>query len=161
MPEVISNTSPMQYLHQTGCLELLPAIYGEVIVPGGVVRELAVGRQLGGDLPVVDALSWIKVREVGTERLLPLAVDLGQGEREVLALAVRSTDSLAILDDRLARRYAKALEVQLTGTLGVLLRAKADGHLDLVGPMVTRLEELGFRLDQSTRISVLELAGEA
>lgn len=161
MPEVISNTSPIQYLHQSGYLELLPTLYGEVTVPGGVVRELAVGRELGGDLPVVEALSWIRVREVGDERLLPLAADLGQGEREVLALAARSPDSLAILDDRLARHYAKLLDIQLTGTLGVLLRAKAAGHLDLVGPTVKRLEELGFRLDASTRLSVLELAGEA
>jgi len=87
VPEVISNTSPLQYLYQTGCLGFLPSLYGEVIVPVGVARELAVGRELGTDLPMVEKLSWVRIRGVSNERLLPLAADLGQGEREVLALA--------------------------------------------------------------------------
>ncbi len=161
MPEVISNTSPLQYLHQAGCLDLLPMLYGSVIVPEGVVRELSVGRELGHDLPRVKDLPWVRIRKPPFERLLSIAADLGQGEREAIALAVEIENSLAILDDGLARRYARALGIQFTGTLGVLLRAKEAGHLTKIGPTVERLEELGFRLDPGTRRSVLELAGES
>jgi len=96
VPEVISNTSPLQYLHQTGCLGFLPSLYSEVIVPVGVVRELTVGRDLGTDLPIVEKLPWVRVRGVSNERLLPLAADLGQGEREVLALAAAAVRFLSI-----------------------------------------------------------------
>ena len=87
MPEVISNTSPLQYLFQAELLDLLPALYEEVTVPAAVVAEMEEGRKLGVSLPDLAALSWLKVREVQNKALLPLAADLGQGEREVLALA--------------------------------------------------------------------------
>ncbi len=40
MPDVIVNTSPLQYLFQLSLLELLPSLYGQVIVPEAVVLEL-------------------------------------------------------------------------------------------------------------------------
>ncbi len=43
MPNFISNTSPIQYLYQTNLLELLPQLYGNIILPQGVVIELAEG----------------------------------------------------------------------------------------------------------------------
>jgi predicted nucleic acid-binding protein len=160
VPEVISNTSPLQYLFQIERLDLLKALYGSIIVPEGVVQELAVGRAKGYPLPEVESLPWIDIRKAPHEGFLPVAVDLGQGEREVLALAVEIPDALAILDDGLARHYARILGLEFTGTLGILLRAKDAGLLDLVGPAIRQLQELGFRLAGATRIAVLELAGE-
>ena len=49
--EVVTNTSPLLYLHQLGKLDLLALLYGEVIVPTGVVEELDVGRAAGHDVP--------------------------------------------------------------------------------------------------------------
>jgi predicted nucleic acid-binding protein len=43
VPDVISNTSPLQYLHQVGLLHLLPALFGQVYVPDAVVLELEGG----------------------------------------------------------------------------------------------------------------------
>ena len=43
MPEVIANTSPLQYLFQLGLLRLLPELYGEVLVPGAVAMEVHSG----------------------------------------------------------------------------------------------------------------------
>jgi uncharacterized protein len=57
------------------------------------------------------------------QMLLPLIPDLGLGERNAIALAVETTDSLLILDDGLARGHAHLLGVTLTGTRGVLLKA--------------------------------------
>ncbi|MET0623606.1 MAG: hypothetical protein ABW250_11550 [Pyrinomonadaceae bacterium] len=62
MPEVISDTSPLQYLHQLGLLDLLPQLVGRVVVPQAVVDELEAGRALGHDLPDVTALGWVDVR---------------------------------------------------------------------------------------------------
>lgn len=66
--------------------------------------------------------------------------------------------AVALLDDGLARRMAQHLGVPFSGTLGVLLRAKAAGHIAAVAPIVDRLEALGFRLDAMTRAGILELA---
>jgi predicted nucleic acid-binding protein len=97
---------------------------------------------------------------VANTALLPLLPDLGAGEREVLALALERSNPLIILDDSFARQFARRLGLSLTGTLGVLLRAKANGRIDLVEPLLDRLEDLHFRLDRSTRAKVLAMAGE-
>lgn len=81
-------------------------------------------------------------------------------KKEVLALGIERPDALLLLDDRSARRHAVALELKVTGTLGILLLAKEQGKLGAVRPVLDRLQALRFRLNPSTRQSVLALAGE-
>ena len=158
MPEVIANTSPLQYLFQLDLLDFLPQLYGAVLVPEGVVRELRHGTRLGISLPDLESLSWL--RTCKSAPVLPLAAGLGIGEREVLALAMEVDSPLVILDDALARRFAQRLSIPVTGTLGLLLKAKQQRRIERIGHYLDRLEALGFRLDASTRAGVLELANE-
>lgn len=160
MPEVIVDTSPLQYLYQLDLLDILPSFYGEILVPEAVVREIGVGRARGVALPDLNDLPWVTVRRVEGRAILPLVSDLGAGEREVLALALETVQPLVILDDFLARRVAQRLELAMTGTLGLLLRGKQSGRIDRIEPVLNQLENLHFRLDAATRSSVLELAGE-
>lgn len=160
MAEVVSNTSPLLYLHQLGKLDLLPALYSQVLVPASVVEELDAGRAAGHDVPNIAALPWARVVSSPTLALLALATDLGKGEAEAIAIA-HERNALLILDDGLARRHAKLVGVTLTGTLGVLVKAKTAGHLSEVAPVVSRLTELGFRLSDQTRDAVLKLANES
>ncbi|MDV7393091.1 DUF3368 domain-containing protein, partial [Arthrospira platensis SPKY1] len=67
------NTSPLQYLFQLGFLELLPSLYGHVIVPEAVVLELDRGRELGCSLPHVEKLAWVMIGQPQHPVLLPLA----------------------------------------------------------------------------------------
>ncbi len=161
MPETISNTSPLQYMHQAGVLRLLPEFYGRVIVPESVLAELSEGLARGVDLPDVTSLPWVEVRGAAEKKPFPLVTNLGPGEREALALAVETPGSLLIMDDALGRKQARLLGVRVTGTLGVLLRAKREGHVPAVLPIVEKLHSLGFRLSPETRTAVLELADEA
>ena len=160
MPVVICNTSPLQYLYQADGLELLPELFSYVQVPEAVAMELHEGRRLNLHLPDPTSLLWLTVRSVRDNTLMPLVTNLGDGEKEVLALGLETPDSLLILDDRHARRYALALGLKISGTLGVILLAKERGILEAVKPALARLEALGFRLGHKTRQSVLELAGE-
>ena len=88
MPEVICNTSPLQYLHQLRLLHLLPALAGTVIIPSAVAEELVAGQKLGIDVPEVDQLEWLTIRQPMSAAVLPLVTDLGPGESHVLALAM-------------------------------------------------------------------------
>jgi predicted nucleic acid-binding protein len=160
MPEVIVDTSPLQYLHQLDLLDLLPDFYGEILIPESVVREIAAGHAPGVALPDLKTLPWIQVRRAAAFSVLPLVSDLGAGEREVLALALEAEDPLVVLDDALARRVARRLELTMTGTLGLLLKAKQTGRIDSLAPFLDRLEILNFRLDRETRSSALRVAGE-
>jgi uncharacterized protein len=161
LPEIICNTSPLQYLHQLELLDLLPVLAGRVVVPSAVARELSAGRTQGVKLPVPEELDWIAIRTPLSAPVIPMVVDLGAGETEVLALALESGNAKVLLDDALARRVAAMLGLAFRGTLGLLLDAKKARLVPAVGPLLNRLKLLGFRLSRETERNVLDLAGES
>lgn len=152
MPEVFANTTPLQYLHRLRRLEGLGQFYGRVVVPVAVADELEVGRQLA-------AHSWIEVRRPP----IPMPVFprfIHCGEAEVLALAQAAGEALVIIDDGLARAHARELGLRVTGTLGVILRAKRERQIAAVGPLLEQLRTEGFRIAPATLSEVLRLADE-
>lgn len=160
MPDIICDTSAIQYLYQLELLRILPALADRIIVPPSVVDELEAGRSSGVSLPDLTTLNWVTVRRPGSEAALPLMTDLGPGEAGVLMLALELREAVAVLDDALARRVAEALDLRFIGTLGLLLDAKRAGLITEVGPLLDRLQALRFRLAPHTRTAVLKLAGE-
>lgn len=160
MPEVIADTSVIQYLYECDCFFVLPALYKAVTIPSAVSDELEKGMEIGVVLPKLADYSWLQVLQTQPQSLVPQIAGLGQGEREVISVAVSSPKALALLDDGLARQYAKSLGVSVTGTLGILLRAKRSRLIDKVAPVMERLNQLGFRASNATQLAVLKLAGE-
>lgn len=159
MRAVFCNTSPLQYLHQIGQLDILPALFEEVQVAEAVVTELAEGVRLRVSLPDIDQLPWVMRRRVPAHASPP--PDLGRGEAETIALGCLDPEALVILDDGGARRTAKALGLSVTGTVGVLLLAKQSGHIAAIGPSLDELASLEFRLSARIRRTVLTRAGES
>jgi uncharacterized protein len=155
--EVVPNTSPLSYLHRLGRLELLRDLFGKVLVPAVVVKELSRGRTLGYDLPNPQVLPWVEIREAPDAEY----EGLGVGETGVLNLARTLTDPLVILDDGAARAWAMRLGFRLTGTLGVFVEAKMRGLVTTVRPEIDRLQGLGFRLTPEIRAAVLRSCDEA
>ena len=119
MPEVVCNTSPLQYLHQIGQLSILPALAGSTIVPPAVLVELDAGVALGLDLPQPENLKWVKIQAPISAIAVSLITDLGPGESQVLMLALEMPGSVALLDDALARRVAMAKGIPIKGTPGI------------------------------------------
>ena len=144
MPEVITDTSPLQYLYQLAQLDLLPTLYGQIRMPQAVADELAQGRVQGISLPDPPDLFWITVCPMPSSSLIPNLPNLGAGEREALSLAIAIPDFLVILDDALARSYAQQLNLSLTGTLGVLLKGKQSGYVDALTPLLEQTRYLEF-----------------
>ena len=130
-------------------------------MPEAVAAELQAGRERNVSLPDPDDLPWLEIRPVQQPALLPLVTHLGDGEKEVLALGLELPGSLLLLDDRDARRHARVLALKVSGTLGVLLLAKERDKLGAVRPVLDRLDALRFRLDATTRQTVLGLAQES
>jgi predicted nucleic acid-binding protein len=157
----VSDTSPLQYLHQLGLLDILPELYAVVAVPEAVKRELLVGCDAGVALPDLDACPWVTVQTADATVLPALPTQPGPGEREALALAGQTPGAVLLTDDRQARRCAELLGLRVSGTLGVLLRAKRSGLVAEVRPLLKALDRLGFRLAPETRAQVLVLTGEA
>lgn len=160
MPEIICNTSPLQYLHQLNLLDLLPSLYRQLTVPQAVVDELNAGAVRGVHLPRVAELSWVAVARARSHAVLPLASDLGPGESEVLALALERPGAVVIIDDGAGRRCAQLLGIPLMGTIGVLIAARKRGWITALAPVLDQLHGLRFYLSQETRLAALRLVGE-
>lgn len=160
MPDLICDTSALQYLHQLGLLHILTALADRVTVTPAVAAELSEGRSRGIDVPELSDFDWLSLRSPASTVLLPQARDLGEGETEVLALALESHDAVVVLDDRLARRVADELGLRLTGPLGLLIDAKKKGLVSKIEPLLDQLQSLRFRLSPATRAAVLKLVGE-
>ena len=159
MPEVFANTTPLPYLHRLGRLEWPGEFHGRIVVPAAVAEEIEAGRQLGARVPDLAAFSWIEIRRAPA--LMPVFPrSIHRGEAEVLALAQLSGDALVIIDDALARTHARELGLRVTGTLGVILRAKREQRIAAVAPLLVQLRAEGFHIAPATLAEVLRLAGE-
>jgi len=101
-----------------------------------------------------------EVTPLASDTSIPLVTDFGQGEAEVIALGLENPDSRLILDDTLARRIARLHKLQLTGKVGVIVRAKQVGLLTAVSPLLSALREARLWLSDALVTQVLHQAGE-
>lgn len=164
MPEnikiVIVNTTPIISLSILGLLELLKDMYEEVIVPGTVHKEVLAGGKHGIGVREYMAASWIQKKEIKNRALRKHYFDLDDGEAEVLVLAEELEADLVIIDEYLGRKYAEILGLKLTGTLGILVKAKEQGKIKTVKPLIEKLQRAGVWLSQSLINLVLKKANE-
>ena len=137
MPRVISNTSCLIALSNIGRLEILRNMYNTVIITPEVQDEF------GDTLP--DWISVIPVSDPSKTLLIHGTLDLG--ESSSIALAMEDSNSLLILDDGKARRFARSLGLMLTGTLGVVYKAKLSGLIEEdMTTIITEFRQNGFRI---------------
>ena len=88
---------------------------------------------------------------------LQMVVDAG--EAEAIALASEK-NCLLISDDKQARTAAKRLGVDVIGTVGVLIRAKQNGIISEIKPILDNLESNDFFISRALREEALKIAGE-
>jgi predicted nucleic acid-binding protein len=99
-----------------------------------------VADEYGDPLP-----EWIKISSViDKEKTRLISSGLGIGESSTIALALEHSNSLAILDDKKARRLAKEYELTFTGTLGVVVRAKNIGLEIDMQSIIDDFKKCGF-----------------
>lgn len=156
---VIVNNTPLAALWAIDLLDLLQVMYGEVLVPQAVHSEF-LAAESQHRRQALGAAKWIRSVQLTDPRRADAFTGIGRGEAEVLALAQELDASLAITDDRRARRLAVRLRIPVTGTLGVLLAAKQRGVLDTIGPYAELLQSVGLYISPALLESVLQLAGE-
>jgi predicted nucleic acid-binding protein len=77
-----------------------------------------------------------------------------------MILAKEINADLCIIDDYLARKHAKNLGLTVTGTLGVLVKAKEKNILKEVKPVMDEMLEKKFYIDKKLYNEILEICGE-
>jgi hypothetical protein len=159
-PIVISNTTPIISLALIGRLELLQKLYGEIVVPPAVTAEILAGGRMRSGVTAFEQATWFLPTALTDPRRADLLVDLDRGEAEVIALAQELNAELVILDERLGRRHAERLGLSITGTLGVLLKAKQQGLVPEIKSLIEELRQGGIRLGRPLVTKTLWLANE-
>lgn len=144
MAVVVADAGPPRYLVLIDQIELLPRLFGRVVLPDVVRDELNASQApaqvrawLASSPPWLDAGS-----APVTEKLLPPRLD--KGERAAITLATELKATLVLMDDRAGVDEARLRGLQVTGTLGVLALAARRGPVDLEAAFM-RLKATNFR----------------
>jgi len=156
----VVNASPLIVLARINHLFLLQHLAEEIVVPGGVAKEIAQGPEDDRARLWLQAQGRELIREVQVVPPVIIAWNLGLGESEVLSWAYQNPGYEAVLDDRAARNCALSLNLSVRGTISVLLLAKRAGHLKEVTPILLQLEQTGFRMDPTIISAAKKLANE-
>jgi len=138
MGNIVSDSTPIVYIAKVGKLQLLEKLYGDVVLPEAVKREVLAGEH--PEVPVIQAAfqtGWLEERTLSRaarkfdQTHLLRAPGLDRGEREAIALAYTSHLPLLIdEDERTGRRVAKVWGVEVRGTLRVILEAYEAGLIE-------------------------------
>jgi len=150
---VVSDTGPLHYLVLCDAIEVVPKLYGQLVIPSAVVRELVHPRTP----PVVGR--WIQTPPQWTRIQSPTQIDpaahLGLGEREAISLALELKATQLLIDDRAARRIAVERGLLITGTVGILEQAATSGFLNL-SEALKKLSTTNFRISADVVREMLE-----
>jgi len=145
---IVADSTCLIGLERIDKIDLLPQMYSQVIIPPQVQKEFGL------------SFAWLIVKNpqnIGMINSLKLMVD--DGESEAIALAYELGYRL-VVDDKQARNIAKRLDIEIIGTVGILVKAKQLGLIDQLLTILEALENKGFYLSQSLKTEALILVGE-
>jgi predicted nucleic acid-binding protein len=143
---VVSDTSPLHYLILIEQDGLLPQLFGQVVAPESVIKELShpkapqTVQRWAGNPP-----TWLEIRNPVS---VTAANKLGEGETAAIALATELRADVVLIDERDGARFAREQGLFVTGVLGVL-QAAAKRDLVLLSEVLNALSGTSFRHKRS------------
>ncbi len=147
---IIADTSCLILLSKIKELELLKELYQVVVVRPEIVNEY------GEELP-----KWFVVENVtNLNKKIELEKKVDRGEASAIALSLESQNSIVILDDVKARKLAEKLNVNFTGTLGIIVKAKLKNVIPSIKPILEKIEQTDFRVSEELIKITLKKADE-
>ncbi len=145
---VVADSACLIALERIDQIGLLAELFETIFIPPEVEREFGT------------AHDWLRVETPQDVNLVSsLKLMLDHGEAEAIALAVEKGARI-VLDDRQARNVAAGFGLRVIGTIGCLLKAKTQGIIAAVRPVVEKLEEEGFFLSDALKAEAFRIAGE-
>jgi predicted nucleic acid-binding protein len=161
MRVVVADTGPHNYLVQIDAIELLPKLFGQILVPAAVHDELSHLRSPASVRAWIAAPPpWLEIRPNpgdSTDRVMSRLLD--QGERATIALAGAIGADLILMDERDGVAIARSHGFAVTGTLGVLDLALQRELVNLA-QAVTRLKATSFHYRQGLLDALLAQRSE-
>ena len=132
-------------------LNLLKAVYSRIIITPEIAKEF------NQQIP-----DWIEIIEAKDKKLQLLLEDsLDLGESTALTLAFEIDNTTVILDDLKARKIANKLGIKVTGTIGVIVKAKLQGSISSAKNILDKISNTDFRINAKIIEQAIKEAGES
>jgi predicted nucleic acid-binding protein len=133
---IITDASCFILLDKIECLPILEQLYGQVFTTPEIAAEY------GKRLP-----QWVVVQAVSNRDLLYTYTEkVDIGEASAIALASEVTSPFLIMDDLKGRKLAEQLQLEFTGTLGILIEAKQKALIPSLRFYFEKIEQTDFRI---------------
>ena len=160
MRKVIVNSTPLIGLCKIGRLDILKIMYENITVPQAVFDEVT--QKNDSAKKQISNAAWIHVEAIQeTKSKQMYKAKLHDGEVEVMILAQEHDgEHLVIIDDGAARKTAEFLGLNVTGTIGLLIKSKKEGHIKEVMPIIFELKRQGIYFSGALKSRVRRLSGE-
>lgn len=136
-------------LERVSRTDLIPQLFEPIFIAPAIAMEF------GKPIPWTNAVVSPDPHEVAA-----LALMVDAGEAEAIAIAVEK-NCLLITDDKQARKVARSLGLRVIGTVGILIRAKRQGLIQSIKPIIESLESTGFHISGPLIEEALLIAGES
>ena len=152
---IIGDSSALVALAVVNQLELLEKLYDKLYVPQAVFDEVT---QIGK--PQSDKLRQFLQSRVKRVDLTLTQLGLGLGELEAITLYKKLDADVLLIDDNRAKKYASLNGVKVIGSLGVLIKAKEKGHIEMVKPFLDEIQKSEVYISKKLIEKVLEICNE-
>lgn len=160
--QIIINTSPLITLVAAmGDLKILESLYTDVFIPFEVYQEILIGGKTGFAVNEFQSASWLQ-KESSPLTISPFLFNsLDLGEASVIQLALNKNISTFCIDEAVGRRIARLSGLSVTGSMGILLRAKREGYPLSIKEAIKKMLNHNIYLSQTVIDFVIQEAGES
>lgn len=147
---IVSDTSCLILLHKIECLLLLESLFGKISVTSTIAKEYG---QIFPDFIIIE-----DPKDKIYQQILESFLD--KGEASAIALALEKDACLLIMDDTKGRREARKLNLNVTGTIGILIAAKEKEVIISVTEVFNEISQTDFRISESLILEAKRRCGE-
>jgi predicted nucleic acid-binding protein len=164
MPEskdLVINTGPIITLVAAlGELSVLKSLYQRVVVPFEVCREILAGGHSQFAVPEFEDAAWL-YRRPSPIQISPILLNsLDRGEAAVIQVALIDGIRTVCIDESMGRRVARLHDLSVTGSIGILLKAKEHGYPFSMREALQKMSSSGIWLSNNVVDFALFHAGE-
>lgn len=163
MPDIVINTGPLiAMVAATGNLNWLPSMYGRIVIPYEVLLEIEAGGPGNTEIVALRAIErQVLIGRQSTQIDAAMLRELDLGESSVISSALLHAIDTVAIDEKAGRRLARIHGLNVTGSIGILLKAKRHGFLPNLGECIARMRAHGIWISAELTQEALHRANEA
>ena len=155
---IVADTSALIALSVCKSLDLLEKLFEKVVVPQSVFKECIIKNKSQSEQ--LYKFLKDKIETIDKTLFLNLPSNLGQGEISSMLLYKKLNADFLLIDDNRARKIAKYNDINIIGSLGILLLAKNQNLIEKISPFIEILEKSDLYISQKLLLKVKRLANE-